>query len=893
MTYQQLYLIIGQMELQAQISFDKDFVKAVCLRFSNCCLDDNLSSEDMDWLRARVKSRWFEICDKPLHYSHNNKYWISIAKSVCDNDTSYINLLMPELTNTHCPTTLTPLNNLEPSDILIESGTKTGHNLTEILNRATKATSFYVYMGRYPDGVLRALSINELYQIRTKPVVETTSPWEIVTQSIFVKLSKQDAYPLPDLFYFVEQCDNYFEQKTYDFKHALDDWINRVKLLSVDRINSLYAKPISLDGDKVLLIDLILDCYGAQTADKLNVAVRRLATGLASIDPILIGKSANYPLITIYGLKDILNDLTAINERFFQPELQALINQIQLADDFTPNIISSVKSLFNARWLSIIDTPQDYFRPGVVSHCPWAKIAKKLSTNANFTRYYFSILVPSLKEDDAENNLMASPYIYEPMSHYVLSHTGTKLIPLLDTLVTYRDKHQFLCLSEDNRTLRQFHPIEVERLKYAPPKYWRFYLTHVIKPPNTSISMPTVQALKTLANRSSHRRGLDGVYEARQLTAAEHAWKDFFEFYQRLDDEERERLNALNVIIGDNEFNFKRDIVQALERNALCAAQIGQIIIQIVLNFEHSAIFDADVTTLGNLQLMRQNSSRQVYHEYAHITTEVAYRRLMTLMVSIMSYPFTQSVLTKSPTATIWDLSHEVSQVARNIFLALRNIYLNPDSTHARYIYVYVIEHILKAKPVSVSWWEQIYEYLGLSDNVWPQSIVSESIYQQTLCFEPEKLLWALSQPAIAQKHPSLNQQALQILQTLLQPEHEQYHFIRSNVLLHRLLWTLSSKEKWDILKNIQKVIAQCPLITKLSACKAYFNRGPQLSRYNFFADIIKLDEMRSLVAQVNTCQTMGQLTEFLSPYSGYTCIPLVAVKKDAPESSSSRMMYT
>ena len=511
-------------------------------------------------------------------------------------------------------------------------------------------------------------------------------------------------------------------------------------------------------------------------------------------------------------------------------------------------IIDGVLEFFKLRWIQMLkaestsesaaqELPSYLLQQNGVN-APWIRLAQTLcgagwlkprdpsiKTEGNpkhREHNYFAILMPTTAGQNTDT-LTLECVVSHGLYNYILSSDNRELILFNNSIRTYEaEKRQtgtanFGCY-QDSTYNRAFTELEIKRIKAKEcasgehphgVKRYMEYLPHAeryTKMPVQPISIKTVRALAKLVKASTFPNGLRYAekYDELQMHAAGAAYHHFYNFLNGKHQEnispedlielkeEIERLKRQRIRFKGIETTFSHVIsrVENPDDEDACIAGCNIYFIALILSYTDME-FSPEVESIIERYNMRENPGKNVFRDYMFLSEEEAKRRILIILVSIMSHYFQYPLLGNS--VSLGGCSNTMVDVTNQIFQLLNGTIIKGsqlDFEHARYMYVKIMESIIKpALGKNAAWYADTRQ--------WIESIVSDSLFGQNHAWiRPEVLLAKLS---LTKTNPAIYDKIERFLDELVAvymcngPSSE-FKALQVNIKFAQLLQTLTPK---------------------------------------------------------------------------------------------------
>jgi hypothetical protein len=633
----------------------------------------------------------------------------------------------------------------------------------------------------------------------------------------------------------LEIVELYFKEKSRpeNLIKALLLWSKLLQDGLVEDVNYLYQQKIKVGDKDIFLIDILLDCLenatAATTADTkiMDDKMIGVARWLCQYDASLVVKDCE-ELHALYRQQHVgkdfnyiylINSLFTILENSLSTEIADQVKLMRREDSINPSKLrlllsriapeaekeelaiekriialigmlldkkeifkdlgSEIVGIYHLRWAKIKGTDLDYTRLQTGVNAPWIKLAQQLA-GQYFTLDYYRVLM-QLSLGAGELGMMA--VTDNPLSRYIeadapsgpdtLGRTPTSLISLEDCVRLYKASGVFYnCNTDPPSALSE---TEIARIAFAHKRYHKYIAIAKggIKdaPP---ISYETVMAIYQLAIESLYIEGLtfSGSYDRAQYDAAALAYSKFKLFLDALPSEEKVRLLGQCIEYKGKVVKFS-GVLDGVLKGKSCVALSGRYLVKLVLDYYPTMKFpepiEARVIAPYATYNMRLHSAKKVLRDYESIDQAEAVKRLHILAASLMSYSFLSSV-----DVAMLGCSHNIASAANEIFKQLNPMIQSQDFTHARFVYVSIIESIVKPALRTIGSDKNKFFLLSwdartnLAAKDWFESIANGSLFSTYAWFPPQLLLTKLYPIAPALEASTAKEALLRFLDELI-----------------------------------------------------------------------------------------------------------------------------
>lgn len=523
------------------------------------------------------------------------------------------------------------------------------------------------------------------------------------TQYVASKWDKFNEIPRAVLPRLLELLDVYFCQSLTFFRHQLFSWANDLHDFSICAVNDmhyLFVQPIQINNKAAYFLDVLLTLM---YDDPLLVkeAIFALANWLCQYDKSFIAplkellpiyeKAQLGPYFGNHQLVDMVTKLIYGSSPVVTSQLQELVNVIKRKSRIDQNVIKIIKSIYKYRGVITLNQTYSGHRQ-TEPNKDWLDLLAALSGAQLIPSNYYCFWM-NVSEIDSVTRV---PITHYPFDHYLLFESPVGTLILLDN-----SAKQYLLNKQEDETAPEsnflynanterrvpLHPGEHQSLLSANIKFHKFF--QLTKPPECAdepICLATLDALTELVNNSVYPRGtlFTVNYTLKEQSSAEKAYDIFCEFYNRMPDDERERLNKQVIYFAGSFKSFKKVLSEINEYQ--CIAKAGQYILQLIVDYLCDRRFashieeGAMVPALGSLihasvgiQKMRENSLRKIPRDALEFQ-----RRASLLMLSLLTHPF-ELMFSRGYSIELINYTNKVIFVANNLFSELLRIFNEGD----------------------------------------------------------------------------------------------------------------------------------------------------------------------------------------------------------------------
>lgn len=809
-----------------------------------------INDELFDFICHIFAERWHEVCDKPYDYTinsviENNDAWINLANQLSvDGKKNALHILIP-VKNAYDSMSLKRLQSTKNLNLLFVSDDGEKIFTHEgILTRLVRKLPFEV-IEEEKTLKARPISLLELFRIAFKcdGGLHTSSKqlWSILKDEYMHTWRKSGELPAQHLASLLEVIEFYFKEKNNEvdagtFRKQLITWSRALLECPTRDVNHLYGKVVKFDGERrYYLCEFLVECLKPMPSN-LEQKLKALVEWLHHCDASLISEREEFQPYYARAKVGKWLDRETIQKKLQALELScdgSLRNSIHrllarlegTAEPMTDaQLLDAIAVIYGERWATIIGTEHDYTRLQSGENALWINLARDLSAAKWLSKDYYCLLMPTLTHD-VDRFVTREPLSTFPLSHYILSESGTELI-LLDNCVShYRANRTFYnCNSLPTVPLT---PMELERIAYASPKFkWGIEKAKVVydDPPLRS---ETVHALTELVNGSLYVSGLtelDG-YSSSEIQRADVAYRNFQQFLDKMPADERNRLLGQNILLH-SKWVTVREILNDVYEGALqliaeskgerinfqdqqgCIAVAGKRITKLILEIAPEIRFRKDleehIDFKDMINAMREKSKRKGFRE----EHDQALIKSQTLLVSLLTYDFSKAVSTKTE-ISLGDFTNHIPTQVLFIFNGLKVLLESREYKNPLVIWNQVKDELVRLKKTyNSAWW-------GLFNKsdvllVWLQSQILNDkdvpLLSNSVFYEPLYILDALLALEISVSEGGLLTQLINdILVYSLDTQKLILNNVQINLKLNQLINNVSAQTREIILDTLKE----------------------------------------------------------------------------------------
>lgn len=790
-----------------------------------------LNESELHWILQAFYIRWQEIADDSEDYTFdprgNNALWIKFSKLLATEcNKPYLQILIPVITNFVDPDIFSQLSEeQDPRSIYLAEDGKTWHRIKGLVDRLKHPKNLFSIYDLPKTMEPRALSLKELYRIRSKRGEELVKEinnkkylnfWDYLIQEVAPTWKELDQSSPLLLRSLVDLIENYFKSQenpdfTKAFHHSFINLQTHLNTSRIEEVNYFYGLKIIIGKEQYFLMDLLLDVI--EKKDDLTEKFINIALWLCNENPsLIVNADILMPLYEEKGLgkffniKELKRTILALTteDEVLATEISILLSEIDQATEISSALIDHIKTIFSLRWQSIRDKEKDYLRNTEEVNAVWIRLAQTLAGANLIDSNYFKLLIPTLTQDI--DPVTSDPLTYYPLNHYILSEDETELIFLPNSVNHYKANGTFYnCNFYEPRL---FSRIETNRITYAKPYFYTYYLkTKPMIKNNVTIHEETVNAIKSLVNGTLNPIGLllGRELSLEQKEIAEKSYIKFLAFLDTISKDELSRLYA-QTISWRGKKKFFSQIMQEIQdpqfENRECIALAGQLLAKLVIDYDPNAEFSKEIQKKGVVALdeMRETSARRVTADYDWLDKKEATRRILYLLISLMTHSFNYMPFT-GVHLKILDHENIITETGKELFKVIEPLIESADFEQARFVYSYSIKNIIN-RAISDKKWTRFEDTLN-----WLRSVENGSMFHLDRCtyFEPAILIKGLSSFAFQSKYKNLYNFVDKIVQILMQPHNEYLSFISVNIEFTKFLKTLGTTNRFEILNCLRE----------------------------------------------------------------------------------------
>lgn len=601
--------------------------------------------------------------------------------------------------------------------------------------------------------------------------------------------------------------------------NAILDFLNHLGTCAVEDVNFLYGVLLEQDGHRFYLLELFIERF--QRFSSQSDRIPLLAKWLASQDKSLVSRRPELDFVyeslrlgKYFDIVSLRRALASLPVKPGSPLAHSLSSLCRLAESSTSidtALVEAIADLYTMRWRTIIDTPDDYTRlTGEIVNAPWINLAQSLAGAQLIGQNYYKLLIPTLSHD--EDFVSRNAVTAYPLTEYILSGRNHELIFLPNCVKHYYSYRTFAnCNSEQARLLNSK---EKERVRHAQAKYFNYFEQSEKEQTNLGLSQTTVNELIKLVNESIYDEGLRGELPESEVKSAKAAYKRFFKYMNHLPAAEKDDLLQHPIQIDRFIYTFN-EIVEEIFFRWGCMATFGKYFVALIIDYKPDAVFSPVIEEkVVDRENMRLSSRRRPFREYSSLAQEEARRRILTLVVSLMTHSFKSfgggkqiSVLSHSNTVTTSGLE---------LYKALNPVICSDFCGNENRILSDLIETVVKPAVLNKS------RTRNADTHAWLLSIQNGTMFNESnrSCFEPDLLLVTMCSliPQIKKTRGMVIQFTRSLIQMMERETNLNVIWIKANIEFHHYLNCLEPRHRNTLLTKMR---ASTQPVTKTQVMKA------------------------------------------------------------------------
>lgn len=679
----------------------------------------------------------------------------------------------------------------------------------------------------------------------------------IPTWSSLAELPRVSLRPLLDL------VDDYFKEakgkrSTSCFSQKVLKWAAELQNdTSPEERKCLFGQVIQTGEETLYLIDILAKCFQCSFSDQDARLMRGIARWLCLYDASLIGSAqelediyADYrigPSFDITSLRAAILALPGVKGSLLEREAAKLVKLLTDKPKIDTPVKNAVLEFFRLRWAQMLDA-ETSAEPNVLPlysylvlqkgiNEPWIRLAQTLGGAGwlkpgdgikqgdgnlkHLEHNYYAILMPTTAGHYTDPFKLRCVAAYD-LYHYILADNNQGLILFDNSIEQFEEPHEanevkeFGCYHnstynrpytavelrriKDKLSSKEEHPHDVKIFQ----KYFPLARAYTEKP-DMPIYERTVNALIQLVNASTFSNALQygEKYNEEQMNAAGAAYHRFYKFmHKNSSSDEVMRLKKQRIRYKGLETTFGQIIydVGAANTDDGCIAGCNKLIIALILSYVDTK-FSPEVERIIERDQLRETPASKFFRDYESLDDEEIKRRILILLVSIMSHYFQYPCL--GTNVYLDDCSNTMVDVTAQIFQLLSGTVIKGstlDFEQGRYMYAKIMESVVKpALANNVMWYRDTQQ--------WLQSVASGALFQQKYAWIKPEILLATLAP-MSQTKPAIYSYVGKFLDKLVAAYMKHDHSpdfkeLRVNVMFAQLLQSLDPKVRGQLLDSL------------------------------------------------------------------------------------------
>ena len=534
-------------------------------------------------------------------------------------------------------------------------------------------------------------------------------------------------------------------------------------------VRKLYSQPIDCKGRTIYLFQILVDCWaGMEVSEQLGALAEwfyhqnhSIICTSSFVQPIYARLAAG-AFFSIARLRELVARLPVASLLPLQDAVAQVKTTLETLTQITPDVIEQLGGAYALRWPFIMDKA-DYLLEKGGANRAWTELAEDLAGAGLIDSHYYQFLIPPLV-NKVIPSLANEPLTTFPLHFYTLSERGDELISLLESERHYLAKGTFYNCNNLAKPV-PFTSREKLRLLKAHPDFQEFFMeAYGRQSPRSALTKKTIDAITDLVKGSLFVEGLiyKKSYSPPQLQAAENAYVEFTGFLDMLASEdplEYDNVYAHSVVLNgscktvaevmSNIQNPSQD--PALE-DEKCVAVGSEYFMKLVIDYNPTASFSRTMKHLGLLFTdnslndyveqhgIREQSFKKSYRDA--MGHEEAVRRLSTILVSLMTHPFTVFYRTGSCVEAL-GFRNVTTDTGKKIFDSLKPLLDNGTIDTPFSVYDAILNKII-LPAMSPSYKSALTRYPDTTQ--WLVSIQNEGLFapEQAIYFALESIFNAL-----------------------------------------------------------------------------------------------------------------------------------------------------
>ncbi|MFA5960191.1 MAG: hypothetical protein WC785_06710 [Tatlockia sp.] len=827
-------------QVQAELhSTDKTFVETFRNAFKNRVSNTALDANDLEWIQQQFAFRWQgrkdgdKGCadDYERDYTFNtqgaNGVLIAFAKELSvELNKPFLLILIPVLVNESDPYKISSLAEIEdPRVIFLGSDNKTWYRVLAFYRLLQEPYGILGIFEKTLSSNLRAFTLGEIYRLRSKRGEELalhlngktySNFWDYVVHEKIEDWQKKGSCPTHTLPLLLKVIESYFSDN--ETKNNFEPFRMRLKRFQVALnacpiadVNYLYGIQIPINGSTHYLVEILVDCL--QNSEDLSEKLRGVAHWLCEFDLSLTSRleqldSVYHSFKTGHRFDPVYLQTLIANLKV-SGELQPRYNQLQayIKSNFSTignenksvrqEVVTRLRALYRVRWKEIAGKQLDYTRLQNKENRPFIRLAQYLAGTWDIDKNYYLFLMPTVNALDPITNEIISA---RPLDHYTLAEAGDALISLRNSKLNHLlNKNFYNC--NVNPPI-PFTETERERLHFAAPQFYRYFLRANEEPSTPPISKKTVNALRQLVNGILFYDGL--LFEKISPADYDKAITTYANVMAYLDAFPLERIKLSKQSISLGAGVEKTSVQQLFEKlqelnyfTQECSSKAGKFFAQLVYYYAPHTLFVPEIENkVPGLEEMRLSGVKRVYSEYENLDEKVAIQRMQVMFISLMTAGFNQT----ESKIRFDKYRNTVSKSMEPIHGMLVAAFEPCEAIHIRFNYGQLMEHFIPRAKFQIktgkatSLLEELKNALFSQEEplnkemAWLLRVQNGSLFTETnsFCFEPNALitvLWSM----LEEKKPLrmlIKRYLDQVVSLLLEDENKVTNQIKMNIEL-------------------------------------------------------------------------------------------------------------
>lgn len=707
---------------------------------------------------------------------------------------------------------------------------------------------------------------------------EYTSFWQYVIHRFAPEWQNKGKVPMIILVELLGLIDNYY--RTMDQPHlvmermnSIISFLNTLGSCTIEDLNYFYATLINKNGRSQYLLEILLECL--QDTESLPSNIPLLAKWLYGMNPSLVAKAPALDGVyqtlqagrhfTVHTLRNLLALLITKPSSSAALQRLSLQQELSVASEITQDLIESIKTLYKTRWHEIIDTAEDYTRLAGGQNTAWIRLAQSLAGAGYITPHYYRLLIPTLTHD--VEFVTKDPLTMYPLTDFILSASerarNRELIYLPNCVRHFENNRTFF--NPNNDESNALTSREKQRMLSAMPQYLACFQLSEQQQNNLGLSQMSVVMLKELVDKTVYADGLilGKSLSETELTQAYQGYEQFLAYIKSLPKEERQDFYQHRIRGNENhhEYTFL-EVLEIILNRGECIATYGKLFIKLVVDYNPRVEFSQTIEMLADIASLRRCSERRLYRPPEHSSQTEAVRRLLTLMVSLLTHPFSYygrgipiSIQGRVNTVTSsgWELYKIISQaIAEDGLDKANSLYCSLIQT--------IIEPALKKTSLTRS-----------NDTLfWLQSIENGTLFNMVdrTSFEPALLLTVLCKMIMSDRklgvliEPYMDD----LIEILANEKNSHVQWVRINVGFFECLKRMTELQRKSVLDALRQPTEVIPPSDVLKAIADYYTypcshgTGPGFFKMVGSADTLRVHGSSKQENLPESCHSVSEL---------------------------------